>query len=734
MSSAASCGRAPAAGSIRAERSLPEMALYWSYLLADYYALLESVTAVTICIIMVCSFDDLFIDAWYWIRETSRALTVKRRFAALTADQLHARSEQPLAIMVPAWLEYDVISQMIENMVSTLDYRNYVIFVGTYVNDAATIAEVERMRSRYRQLVRVEVPHPGPTCKADCLNWVVQAIFLHARTTNIDFAGVVLHDSEDVLHPLELKYFNYLLPRKDLIQIPVLSLPRDWNEWVACTYMDEFAEWHGKDLVVRESMANVVPSAGVGTCFSIHALQILAADTDNQPFNTQSLTEDYDIGERLAARGLKSIFCRFPVDYTVRRKILFGLAGERSKHLVMPLCVREFFPSTFRAAYRQKARWTLGIGLQGWQQFGWSGSLAKRYLLLRDRKGVFTSFVPIVAYGLAAQFMAFYIAVKVGAPILLFPSLFETSEWLVDIIYINAFMLCLRAVQRFYFVNRVYGWEHGLLSIPRMVVANFVNCMATARAWRIFLSHLFLGTRIVWDKTMHAYPSADAMASDRKRLGELLVSWRVLDDVTLDRALEEQTRHELPLGRMLVSRGVLDEETLAEAISFQSGLPRARLTPADVEAHAEVLAVDLCVRLRLAPFGRTDDGRLRIAAVGPLHDLEFREITRHLRHAPDMHVARESEIAAALRLMRGDEGAFDAVASGSTIRLLGDLLIERGAVRRDVLRNVLDEYKPEAHGRIGHFLVERGIVTAAVVDAVVDFQRSLLGRDVHPAT
>ena len=52
-----------------------------------------------------------------------------------------------------------------------LDYRAYMVFVGTYQNDAATIAEVERMRHRYKQLHRVEVPHDGPTCKADCLNW-----------------------------------------------------------------------------------------------------------------------------------------------------------------------------------------------------------------------------------------------------------------------------------------------------------------------------------------------------------------------------------------------------------------------------------------------------------------------------------------------------------------------------------------------------------------------------------
>ena len=148
-----------------------------------------------------------------------------------------------------------MIASMLETMVSTLEYKNYMIFAGTYQNDERTIKEVERMRRRYRQLVRVEVPHDGPTCKADCLNWIVQAIFAQNEKQPEPFAGVILHDSEDVLHPLELKYYNYLLPRIDFIQLPVTSLERDWHELVAGTYMDEFAEWHTKDLVVRESLS-----------------------------------------------------------------------------------------------------------------------------------------------------------------------------------------------------------------------------------------------------------------------------------------------------------------------------------------------------------------------------------------------------------------------------------------------------------------------------------------------
>jgi len=454
-------------------------------------------------------------------------------------------------------------------MVSTLEYKNYMIFVGTYQNDQRTIDEVERMRRRYRQLVRVEVPHDGPTCKADCLNWIVQAIFAQNQKQPEPFAGVILHDSEDVLHPLELKYYNYLLPRIDFIQLPVTSLERHWYELVAGTYMDEFAEWHTKDLVVRESLSRMVPSAGVGTCFSRHALESLAAETNNQPFNTDTLTEDYDIGARLAQRGMKQIFGKFRVEYVTRRDSWFGLGPEKISTIRMPLGVREYFPNTFRTAYRQKARWTLGIGLQGWQQVGWTGSFATKYLLFRDRKGLVTSFIAILAYVLLANFFLFFLADKFGWWTVYYPSYFKPGGWLVTLMWINAVALLLRVVQRAYFVGHMYGWEHAMLSIPRMIVGNFINAMAAARAWRLFIGHLITGKRLAWDKTMHDFPSTDQLSQQRKRLGELLLSWQAIDQDTLARALEIQAREKKPLGKILMEQGWLDERTLNEAIDFQ---------------------------------------------------------------------------------------------------------------------------------------------------------------------
>jgi adsorption protein B len=693
--------------------------LYWPYWLAHYYSFLETSTIVVAVLILISSLDDLFIDLWYWSRRLFRKFTVGRKYRPLTAEQLMARDEQPLAIMVPAWLEYDVIAPMIENMVSTLDYQNYVVFVGTYINDQRTIDEVERMRRRYKQLHRVEVPHAGPTCKADCLNWVIQAIFLHEKTHGMTFAGVVLHDSEDVLHPLELRLFNYLLPRKDMIQLPVVSLERNWYEWVAGTYMDEFAEWHGKDLVVRESMTDTVPSAGVGTCFSHRALQVLAGETQNQPFNTDSLTEDYDVGARLAKVGMNAIFVRFPVQFRVLRKSWFRKPYEST--LKMPLCVREFFPDTFRTAFRQKARWTLGIGLQGWEQMGWSGSLANRYLLFRDRKGVVTAFVSIIAYVILVQLLGLIVLRQSGLWDVSFPTPFETNGFIQYLLLANGIALAWRIAHRCYFTTVLYGWQHGLLSIPRMVVGNFVNFMAASRAWRMFLVGKALNRKLVWDKTMHDFPSTDLVAAAPRKLGSVLLSWQAINETDLQNALVEQKTRHMPLGRILLSNGWLDDETLAEAIAFQNDLPRVFDVAAKARDSNQTLDDEFALRWRVVPLGLNADGRAQVAVASPLPAEGLQQVSDELGSEPVQLIARESEIVAQLRQLNVREGQS---VPDARAPLLGDLLIEMGLLDRDVFSRAMLQYRPQHHGRIGDYLVDSGVLPRATIEKAVARQHS----------
>jgi adsorption protein B len=705
----------------------------WDLLIADYYAGLEILAAIVAIVIFISSLDDLFIDLWYWGRRLSRHLSLQRRnYSPLTAEQLLERGEQPLAIMVPAWQEHDVIAAMVQNMIEVLNYQNYVVFVGTYVNDPATIEEVERMKKRYRQVIRVEVPHPGPTSKADCLNFVVAEIFNHEKETGIEFAGVVLHDSEDVLHPMELKFFNYLLPRKDMIQLPVASLEREWYELVAGTYMDEFAESHAKEMVVRESVSGMVPSAGVGTCFSRKALVNLIGATHNKPFNISSLTEDYDVGMRLAGLGMQSIFGVFPVTFRVRRTSWNSRTKARELLVDMPLCVREYFPDNFRLAYRQKSRWVLGIGLQSWEQIKFQGSIAAKYLLLHDRKGVVTSFISILAYILVVQFIIFHVGLSTGWWDAYFPSMFGEYSFWRKLIYVNAFFLAIRAAHRVYFTTILYGWEHGLMSLPRMVIGNFVNCMAVARAWRLFLSYLFRGKKLVWDKTMHEFPTGAQLARKRQRLGELLQSWQAVDEGKLARALEQQASTQTPLGRVLVSNGWLDEETLAEAIAYQADLPRVNLTADLVRGNASMLPADVAIRHRAIPLGLNKAGGPVVAVASPLSAEALTELTQLLQAPPLQRIAREGEIAVALRMLReGSSSTAQAVPSGP---LLGDMLVERGLLQRDVFDHAMREYRPDKHGRIGDYLVDRRVIPRDVVEQVVQEQRKFFAEAATQST
>lgn len=670
------------------------------------YRFLEAATAFVAVVVLISCIDDLFIDVRYWVREIWRKFKVWPHHKALTPEQLRTEPEKPIAIMVPAWQEYDVIASMIENMVATLEYREFMVFVGTYPNDQRTIDEVERMRRRYKQLVRVPVPHDGPTCKADCLNWIVQSIEQTGKTRGIEFAGMVLHDSEDVLHPLELKYFNYLLPRIDFIQLPVTSLERNWNEWVAGVYMDEFAEWHAKDLVVRESMSGMVPSAGVGTCFSRRAMLALAAETHNQPFNPSTLTEDYDVGTRLARMGMRQIFGKFPVTYRVKRK---GWTGkEKQLDITMPLGVREFFPNTFRTAYRQKARWTLGIGLQGWEQVGWKGNAAVKYLLFRDRKGLITSFVAIAGYLIFFNYMMLALFGALGWWTNNLPPIQSLQHWVQVVIALNFVGLLIRAVQRAYFVGRIYGGMHAVLSIPRMVVGNFINAAAAGRAWKQYLSNKFFGTKLVWDKTMHDFPSAEQLTEQKQRLGDLLKTWHAIDDTQLQTALQVQAETGgSPLGRVLLGRGWVKEEMLAEALAYQSDLPRLHLADGEDRVDLSLLPAQDMIRWRVLPLASSNAEAVHVAVASALPARAQEVFEIRLRRPVRQFVVCESEITAGLRQLSGVES--DAHAAS---QLLGDSLVYQGYLQRDDLEKVLASYDVARDGRLGGYLVRKGLVTA----------------------
>lgn len=470
----------------------------------EYRYYIEVLAIVIASLTALSSVDDIFVDLYYWCLKLSRGQ--KARDAAI-AQELQSGAdlpERPFAIMVPAWKESDVIFSMVATNSRLLLYRNCHFFIGVYRNDEPTIAQVRRIQAFYANVRMVVVPRDGPTSKADCLNVVLAAILDHEVETGVAFAGIALHDAEDFIHPHELKVFNSLVGKFDFVQLPVFSFTQPLRDAVGGIYMDEFAEVHTKDLIVRDHLSGLIPCAGVSACFSRNAIVALAQENHGEVFQTSCFTEDYDVAFRLRALKLKAAFVSCPINYTV--DIDPTTVEPAYIKRTLPIATREFFPSELRGAYRQRARWLIGIVFQGTSAHGWKGNRGTRYFLFRDRKGILTAPIIILGYFALANLVLIELYIELLAYGAHFDYELLSQDTALDLFFVNIGFLVWRLVHRLLFTAKIHGWRHGLLAAPRLIVANFVNFFASVRATRVYFTHIVTGRPLVWDKTSHSYP------------------------------------------------------------------------------------------------------------------------------------------------------------------------------------------------------------------------------------
>lgn len=193
--------------------------------------------------LLIGGVDDLLVDIIYGIRRCWRRWTIYSRHQPMTTATLPASSKPgTLAIFIPAWQEGDVIGAMLSQALQKWRTGNYRIFVGAYPNDPETSEAVNRAVGANPHVSLVINPLPGPTTKADCLNTLWSAMIADEISSGRRYKAVVLHDSEDVVHPDELALFDFMMDRFTLVQLPVLPLPSQQSRWIAGHYCDEFAE------------------------------------------------------------------------------------------------------------------------------------------------------------------------------------------------------------------------------------------------------------------------------------------------------------------------------------------------------------------------------------------------------------------------------------------------------------------------------------------------------------
>jgi adsorption protein B len=157
-------------------------------------------------------------------------------------------------------------------------------------------------------------------------------------------------------------------------------------------------------------------------------------------------------------------------------------------------------------AVRQKARWTHGIALQGWDRLGWGEAVAERWMRLRDRRGPLAALVLFTAYVLFVLAGMLWLAGRLGVRI---P--WQPSGSLAAILWANLASVIWRSAMRFAFTAREYGGVEGLRAVVRLPHANVIAIMAARRALVAYAASLF-GVRQRWEKTMHdAHPAEMAV-------------------------------------------------------------------------------------------------------------------------------------------------------------------------------------------------------------------------------
>ncbi len=530
--------------------------------------------------------DDLFVDVF--------ALFKRAKPEQLDLKGLERKPPKMQAIIIACWHEDAVIESVVDNLVASIQYPadQYRVFIGTYPNDPATQAAADRLCARHDNVVKLVNATEGPTSKADMLNYGFTAIRAYEKAHTLQFAGVTIHDSEDVVHPFELRATNDLLDDHEALQYPVfplMRLPRlrtFFRTLTSGTYADEFAEHHYRTMVMRDSLA-FVPSAGTGFVLRRDVFEAFEGE-DLLP--DDCLTEDYKLSLQLAFKGIK-------VHYVLERLPRIDESRDSSwDHIA----TRSIFPSTFKTAVRQKSRWVYGITMQSASLkdvFGRNNlTVLERIFLYKDLKAKFSNFVLVPGYLVFVYFVCQLIWPDLPV---MYPTC--TPGWWLCIMLL--LMMIERQVLRGKALLHIYGKRQMALAclLPplfpiRLIWGNIINICATAKAWwqkatlrrtnrktesesdvqeaapsvdplDAVLDDENIPVKPEWKKTDHEFLPTEVLRRYHRLLGDYLLLFESVDATDLKEALKASQEEKKPLGSYLIENSEATPDQVASAVA-----------------------------------------------------------------------------------------------------------------------------------------------------------------------
>ncbi|MGF6376562.1 adsorption protein B [Clostridiales Family XIII bacterium PM5-7] len=542
---------------------------------------LYNIGLALVCLFLLTGFDDFIWDIVTLIRRK------KYRDQRLDLHELDSVPPKLLAVAIASWQEENVLGQVIENVIASLHYPKsmYHIFLGVYPNDDATVAIALELEKKFPNVHCIVNELPGPTSKAQNVNYVIRQIKNFEKEHDWEFASLTIHDSEDVVHPYELKVTNYLLETHDAMQFPVfpiLPMPKLRNFFKTITtgtYADEFAENHFSTLVSRYNSGAFVPSAGTGFALSRKTLESFG-DEDVLP--RDSLTEDYRLSLTLYEKDIRMYYVLERVPrITNKNKLKWDYIATRS-----------MFPNSFKAATKQKARWILGITMQSFKFkdiFKIKGArLAGRYSMYRDLKAKVGNLLVFIGYPVLVYFIA-----SLFIPL---PAIYPkyTLSWYLCVLV--TIMMIERQIFRGVSIYNVYGMRsvfYACLFPPilplRLVWGNIVNMISAFRAYKqkLFGQNAYRRAnkeaekqaakgnvtqppekkKLTWDKTEHSFLEKEILKRYHRTIGDVMLEKGYITPEELADALKEASEKEQTIGRYLVEKEMITEEQLLFALA-----------------------------------------------------------------------------------------------------------------------------------------------------------------------
>jgi cellulose synthase/poly-beta-1,6-N-acetylglucosamine synthase-like glycosyltransferase len=243
-----------------------------------------------IAILTTVYFIDLLFSVWLVLNSLRRNPQVSISDKAISKS----RNWPMYTILCPLYREAEVLPQFVD-AISKLDYdfKKLQVLLLLESDDRKTINAARRLDlPEYFEIL--VVPHSLPKTKPKACNFGLK----HSVGEY-----VVIYDAEDVPEPAQLKkaYLTFKKSEKDVACVQAkLNFYNPRQNLLTRAFTAEYSTWFDLILTGLQSSGAPIPLGGTSNHFRTETLRELGG------WDVFNVTEDADLGMRLARRGLKT--------------------------------------------------------------------------------------------------------------------------------------------------------------------------------------------------------------------------------------------------------------------------------------------------------------------------------------------------------------------------------------------------------------------------------------------